>query len=111
MVVARPIWSAPSPTAGAMACPVGQSPGGLRVDRFVQAAHRSTGRTNARTHRQEERMTRQLTVITLTGDARTRGRQYGEEARGLIHQALDAMEAQLSSGSRLLEDGGNRVAG
>ncbi|HET6911525.1 MAG TPA: C45 family peptidase [Mycobacteriales bacterium] len=49
-------------------------------------------------------MTRQLKVITLNGDGRTRGRQYGEEARGLIHEALAAMEAQLASGSRLLED-------
>jgi hypothetical protein len=45
-----------------------------------------------------------LQVITLDGDGRTRGQQYGEQARPLISEALDRMEAQLASGGRMLSD-------
>lgn len=57
-------------------------------------------------------MSRELQVITLEGDGRTRGRQYGEQARPLINEALDRMDAQLASGARMLSDAsspGSRV--
>jgi isopenicillin-N N-acyltransferase like protein len=49
-------------------------------------------------------MSRQLQVITLDGDGLTRGRQYGEQARPLINEALDRMEAQLAGGGRMFSD-------